>query len=445
MEEDNNKFDDSINNVMSLIEASGESDEVINYTKNVMSVVASTLKKELHGSNDISSFLSNPSNLNDIVSITASKVDKSISDKPNDNNLLKAQNLLKTFISNNVNNQGISLPPVLPSVNLSGSNVSDFVMSVPNDADKETVQGKVNEILNKISTIYLSQINPDDLKELQNALNKYDIHNGDIWSSSHPINGSGSIAPKDSYQYDNNDNNGNDTYSSTDDDDDDDNDDYGKDNDNDNGNGDGNDNDEWPEYNPVDFEIPQQKLHPSIAPPHMISKPKSDKSPSETVSTNMILSTEGLTYDEKNAMNIQKGLPFCDYCHKFYSSDMIFPLSFKTYSQKCYHCLFWMNYPIDARATVDGVHGGLTIREYIMKCKDIHVTETCPRKSDTGGCFLCEFNLGMPITDIKDADKLYIHDTYNDGMPDHPDDDFEDPDLVANNNKEEEEIIVVNI
>ena len=103
------------------------------------------------------------------------------------------------------------------------------------------------------------------------------------------------------------------------------------------------------------------------------------------------VTTEGIEHHDLKKQKVK--LKQCEYCNKYYNNDMI--LSYPDGGKKkknisdeliCWHCLFWMNYSISARKTVDGVFG-LTIVDYILKCKDVHECQTCTRKSDSGGCF----------------------------------------------------------
>ena len=125
------------------------------------------------------------------------------------------------------------------------------------------------------------------------------------------------------------------------------------------------------------------------------------------------ISSEGVTAHELALLNLNSSdlnLKQCTFCNKFFKQDMIIP-DFDVHKNpvdeiQCWHCIFWMNYPISARKNVDGIFG-MTIVDYILKCKDIHEMSSCTRNSDSGGCFLCEHNLGLPLTDVKDLNKLY--------------------------------------
>jgi hypothetical protein len=94
----------------------------------------------------------------------------------------------------------------------------------------------------------------------------------------------------------------------------------------------------------------------------------------------------------------------CTYCFKFYDLEMIAD----SYADEimCWHCFFWINHDISLRKNCDGTLG-MTVVDYIKKCHEVHDTTKCKRQTDQGGCFLCEYKVGMKITDIKDIYKLY--------------------------------------
>ena len=115
------------------------------------------------------------------------------------------------------------------------------------------------------------------------------------------------------------------------------------------------------------------------------------------------LSTNGFLYDDDNYKNLahatKKKIILCDICEKLYMGDMIIDII-------CYHCFFWLNYDVSLRNNADDTNH-LTIVEYIIKCKDDHDTSKCTRNTDKGGCFLCDYKLGIPIIDIKNAKLIY--------------------------------------
>lgn len=138
------------------------------------------------------------------------------------------------------------------------------------------------------------------------------------------------------------------------------------------------------------------------------------------------VTTEGVSAHEMAELQLENSkneLKQCSFCNKFFKQDMLVPVfENKNEDAQCWHCLYWMNYSINTRKQVDGAYG-LSIVEYIIKCKDIHEMDLCTRNTDSGGCFLCEFNLGLPITDVKDLYKLKDPSSV---IPDNPIDDFED-------------------
>lgn len=120
-----------------------------------------------------------------------------------------------------------------------------------------------------------------------------------------------------------------------------------------------------------------------------------------------ILTDNGLTVDilANLPSNIKLKLNpiFCDLCSKYYNNDFV--INYQN-DNICYHCLFWLNYHENLRINVDGIYG-LTITEYIIRCKDIHDTVNCD-KNLSGGCFICEHLNGNFIFDIIDEEKINI-------------------------------------
>ena len=140
------------------------------------------------------------------------------------------------------------------------------------------------------------------------------------------------------------------------------------------------------------------------------------------------ITTEGVTQaelDDVDMLGVKKHLKQCTFCNKYFKNDMIITDPQNKYKvatdSECFHCLYWMNYQIPVRNQVDGKYG-IGIADYIMKCKDVHELDKCTRNSDSGGCFLCEYNLGLPITDIKELYKL----NKSSDVPDKP---FEEDNL----------------
>ncbi|AYV83591.1 MAG: hypothetical protein Hyperionvirus9_8 [Hyperionvirus sp.] len=161
--------------------------------------------------------------------------------------------------------------------------------------------------------------------------------------------------------------------------------------------------DEVPELSPKN--IPEPPIQFFYSHP-MISKKKFSLA-SKQLDLDQI-TTEGLTVadlEKTDYPTIKAHIKGCSFCGKYYKSDMFIPTLEKDDEISCWHCFFWMNYATAARKNVDGIYG-MTIVDYILRCSAIHETTKCQRNSDSGGCFLCEYNLGLPITDIKDLHRL---------------------------------------
>ncbi|AYV81804.1 MAG: hypothetical protein Harvfovirus63_7 [Harvfovirus sp.] len=154
------------------------------------------------------------------------------------------------------------------------------------------------------------------------------------------------------------------------------------------------------------------------------------------------ITTEGLTLQDLEAMEysgIKKKIKGCNFCGKYFGEDMCIPAFEKDDDVSCWHCFFWMNYAMTARKNADGVYG-MTIVDYILRCSAIHETDKCQRNSDSGGCFLCEYNLGLPITDIKHVERLGAVTAASFGIPDKPNDD--DDQIEVDRSQKTEQITV---
>jgi hypothetical protein len=117
------------------------------------------------------------------------------------------------------------------------------------------------------------------------------------------------------------------------------------------------------------------------------------------------LTSDGIV-DEKIAKKFPKDiLRQCEFCHKYFDKkDMMITMSAE--NTVCLHCYFWINYDEGLRQLADGQFG-IKIVDYILKCSKDHVMDQCQRKTDAGGCFLCEYQLGIKITNIRDPEKIY--------------------------------------
>jgi len=138
--------------------------------------------------------------------------------------------------------------------------------------------------------------------------------------------------------------------------------------------------------------------------------------------SNNVVSTDGVPqymYDDIMDKNLRNSLGHCIFCTKYYIEDMLVAED-KNKERQCYHCLFWMNYAPESRKLVDGKYGMLIV-DYILKCKDIHVVADCTRNSDSGGCYLCEYSVGLIPTDVKESNKL--SNNFADGVGSYNEDD----------------------
>lgn len=131
-------------------------------------------------------------------------------------------------------------------------------------------------------------------------------------------------------------------------------------------------------------------------------KPKKIAKKDVSISKNIPITTEGLSYDQFNISNNQN-LMQCGYCAKYYHHDMITPNT----EGICKHCHFWINYNEANRLEFDKncLKFGYCIADYIIQCKDDHIIETC-EKNKIGSCFLCDFKSGVKIYNIVNSDIL---------------------------------------
>lgn len=120
------------------------------------------------------------------------------------------------------------------------------------------------------------------------------------------------------------------------------------------------------------------------------------------------LSKDGLSATDAEYANIpqeKRGkLKSCMYCGKFYNPEMM-TNPFEEQEAQCWHCYFWLKHDLQFRESCDG-ELGMTIVEYILKCRDDHKVELCKRNTDGGGCFICEHKQGLDIPNCKDGHKI---------------------------------------
>ena len=128
-----------------------------------------------------------------------------------------------------------------------------------------------------------------------------------------------------------------------------------------------------------------------------MSDDESYESENEYIADVPMITTDGCQEDsiiyKKSSLQIKKTLKECDLCEKIYTDDMLI----KNQNEfTCYHCFYWINYDISMRDIAENTVD-LSIAEYIIKCKDDHNTTLCTRNTNHGGCFLCEYKIGIPI------------------------------------------------
>lgn len=110
---------------------------------------------------------------------------------------------------------------------------------------------------------------------------------------------------------------------------------------------------------------------------------------------------ENKTYHVTNNLHKYK---LCEVCNKYYGDELIND-SDKDFI-KCTHCFYYFKYN-------DFQKGGVTdddvksLLNYFELCKDDHDPSKCTKNSDSGGCILCEFKIGMvPLCVEKYTKKL---------------------------------------
>jgi hypothetical protein len=110
-----------------------------------------------------------------------------------------------------------------------------------------------------------------------------------------------------------------------------------------------------------------------------------------------ITMTEGIDPTVFYNMNLINFFPSqCEYCTKIFNAKDKLVIILEDNTNMCYHCLFWINYDLTVRKSVDGTYGK-TIVEYIIDCKDAHNSSKCVRM---GACFLCDNINGLDIDGI---------------------------------------------
>lgn len=137
------------------------------------------------------------------------------------------------------------------------------------------------------------------------------------------------------------------------------------------------------------------------------SEPESDSDYEDNKINEIIeITTDGITDQQLSNLcsEEKKNIKKCGFCFKNYKINMIVDVD--TDEIMCWHCLFWLNYAPDVRKQVDG-NLGMTIAEYILQCHEYHNVDNCTKKTDQGGCFLCEYKSGYVFSDIDELWKIY--------------------------------------
>jgi hypothetical protein len=113
----------------------------------------------------------------------------------------------------------------------------------------------------------------------------------------------------------------------------------------------------------------------------------------------------GVSYEDyKSTYKSKANFVQCAFCVKFFCQEKNGFITVNDEGENiCYHCLFWVNYSLEQRSTVDGVFGK-TIHDYVLQCAETHNTETCTRR---GECFVCDYLDGIIIENIFGSEELY--------------------------------------
>lgn len=140
------------------------------------------------------------------------------------------------------------------------------------------------------------------------------------------------------------------------------------------------------------------------------SEHKNNKSSDPEIHENINnIITEGLNHSDYKKMSKDKisNLAMCSNCQKYYNTD--FFVALENDDDICQHCFFWINYDEDSRLNIDKKYSnfGITVANYVITCHQNHNFETCTRRTDTGGCLLCDYKLGIPIQNILNPELLY--------------------------------------
>jgi hypothetical protein len=93
----------------------------------------------------------------------------------------------------------------------------------------------------------------------------------------------------------------------------------------------------------------------------------------------------------------------CTTCAFTYQPDI--KSSDENEDNMCLHCYYWIYYVTRLEDSK------IPIVDYILKCSDEHEPDKCTKMTDAGGCYLCEYKLGMLLDDIPNYSKLLNKDS----------------------------------
>jgi len=140
----------------------------------------------------------------------------------------------------------------------------------------------------------------------------------------------------------------------------------------------------------------------------IVQKMKVKKSTSP-IAEHIDISTEGVDSDKIKSINLNlvQDMIQCHCCAKYFNKNLIISDD-SLGEQMCKHCVFWINYNPETRLEFDKkcAVSGFCIAEYILTCYEAHDTTKCTRMTDTGGCLLCDYILGLDVPNILNPEML---------------------------------------
>jgi hypothetical protein len=122
------------------------------------------------------------------------------------------------------------------------------------------------------------------------------------------------------------------------------------------------------------------------------SSDESDCDDNYSPAVNIVMTLDGVMAKDINKLQNAKNYSLCEICDKYYEKDMIDPSN--DGFVKCVHCWFFLKYEDFTKNEVTSFEKE-TLLNYINTNNAKHNSTTCTKKSDTGGCFLCEYKKGI--------------------------------------------------